>query len=90
MIVHSHHKCSYNKSLKRAMSTAAKAPLVIVLMDAVLPVELADADDPVALPVADPEPLVELAVVDPAADVAAMASAVAFRVPHCLFCLHWS
>lgn len=68
--------------------TAMRAPVVTVVMLASLPLEVADAADDEALPVDEPRALVAEAVVDDAEPVAASASAVAFRVPHCSFCLH--
>ena len=72
------------------MSITAKAPLVYEVTEAA-PVAVAEAEVAEALlpAVADPELLeVEDAVDDWAAEVSAIASAVAFLVPHCWLVRH--
>lgn len=74
------------------MSMTAKAPLAYEVVEAA-PLAEAEAEAEVAEPlpaaVAEPVPLeVEDAVVDSEAIVAAIASAVALRVPHCWLARH--
>ena len=63
------------------MRRAAKAPLVYVVIEAPASLAVAEAAEEAALPVA--ELAVSEAVVGAAELVAAIASAVALRVPHC-------
>lgn len=71
------------------MRTAMKAPVVMVVMEASLPLDVAEAADEAALPVPEAAELLALlvaeATLDEAPEVARSASAVAFRVPHCWF-----
>lgn len=79
----------YNKNLQAATKTAANAPVVSCWLNptAALPVALAEAEvlAAVAEPEAEEEAELEVsaAVLLSAAEVAARASAVALRVPHC-------
>lgn len=87
---------AHSRSLNAAISMTAKAPLAYEVAeaapDAVAEVE-ADVAEPLLPAVAEPEPEwleleVLVAVVIWEAIVAAIASAVAFRVPHCSFARH--
>jgi hypothetical protein len=77
-------------SLNAAASRRAKAPVDSSVCEEAAPL---DVEAAVPLDVADPVPelppeVVEEAVVSAVAEVADRASAVAFRVPHWLFCSH--
>jgi hypothetical protein len=77
-------------NLKAAAKRRAKAPVDNSVCEDAAPLEVAAAVSPeVAEAVSElPPEVVELAVVSAVAEVADKASAVAFRMPHWLFCSH--
>lgn len=84
----------YNKNLKAAIRRAVNAPVASCWLEptAALPVEEEEAAElaAVAEPEADEDAELEVSAADElsAAEVAARASAVALRVPHCWFSSH--
>jgi len=74
---------AYSMSLKAAISITAKAPVAYVVIGASAALAVGEAAEEAALPVGELVALpVEDTVLELEAAVAAMASAVAFRLPH--------